>query len=132
MTIPFIGKLKIDGVETYTDANSVSYTTGLPDMITNVLVSGSATKVTITPDYTNARSTVNFSIRINADEGKVNPVNLFYALKFITTTEITLLPDNGFGGFIFRNMTLKNDISTGLSPDSSVSFSFEGQTAVKL
>ena len=81
MTIPFIGKLKIDGVETYIDANSLTYKLGLPEKTTNVLVNGSSTKTTTIPDFTNARSTVDFSIRINADEGKVNPINLFYDLK---------------------------------------------------
>ena len=132
MTIPFIGKLKIDGVETYIDANSLTYKLGLPEKTTNVLVNGSSTKTTTIPDFTNARSTVDFSIRINADEGKVNPINLFYDLKSKEDTEITLLPENGSGGFIFRNMTLMNDLSSGSSPDSSVSFSFKGQTAIKL
>jgi hypothetical protein len=96
------------------------------------LVNGSSTKTTTIPDFTNARSTVDFSIRINADEGKVNPINLFYDLKSKEDTEITLLPENGSGGFIFRNMTLMNDLSSGSSPDSSVAFSFQGQTAIKL
>ena len=100
MTIPFIGKLKIDGVETYIDANSLTYKLGLPEKTTNVLVNGSSTKTTTIPDFTNARSTVDFSIRINADEGKVNPINLFYDLKSKEDTEITLLPENGSGGFI--------------------------------
>lgn len=132
MTIPFIGKLKINDLETYHDANSLTYKLGLPEKVVDVLVNGSSTKTTTRPDFTNARSAVDFSIRINADEGKVNPVNLFYDLKSKEDTIITLLPENGSGGFIFRNMTLMNDISSGDSPDSSITFSFQGQTAIKL
>lgn len=132
MTIPFIGKLQIDGVETYIDANSLTYKLGLPEKISNPLVNGSSTKTTTIPDFTNARSTVDFSIRINADEGKANPINLFYDLKSKEDTIITLLPEKGSGGFIFRNMSLMNDLSSGSSPDSSITFSFQGQTAIKL
>lgn len=132
MTIPFIGKVKIDGVETYIDANSCTYEAGLPTIQLNVLVNGSATKTTPQPDFTNARSSVSFSIRINADSGKVNPTNLFKSLKSKYDTEIQLLPEDGSGGMIFRKMVLTNDISSGISPDSTINFAFQGDSAIIL
>lgn len=42
------------------------------------------------------------------------------------------MPEQGSGGYLFRNMVLINDIETTLSPESSITFTFEGQPAVKL
>lgn len=132
MTIPFIGKVKIDGVETYIDANSGTYEAGGITFNSQPLVNGSQTKFTKIPDYTNSQGRVSFSIRANADGGKTNPTNLFSSLKPRHDIEIQILPEEGSGGMIFRNMSLMNTLKGGLTPDSTITFEFEGDQATIL
>ncbi len=131
-TIPFFGKVTINDIPVMVDPNSIRLKQGLPNYIQNSLVNGSQVQVTSFPDYSTARSTCEFSIRINANSDNTNPINLFNSLKLATDTKITLMPEQGSGGYLFRNMVLINDIETTLSPESSITFTFEGQPAVKL
>jgi hypothetical protein len=131
-TIPFIGKFLIDGVEIFVGGNSGQLKHGNPQRITNSLVNGSQVKTIITVDQTTARSSVQFSIRANANSDKTNPSILYNSLRPRNDIEITFIPESGNGGYIFRNMTLINDLEQSVGSDASIMFMFEGATAITL
>lgn len=132
MTIPFIGKVLIDGINIFIDANSGNFEAGGITYTSQPLVNGSQTRYTKIPDTTNSQGMVNFSIRQNSDNGNTNPFILFNSLKPRHDIEIQIIPENGSGGMIFRNMSLMNTLKGGLTADSTISFEFQGDQAIIL
>lgn len=133
--IPFASRIKInDGPELSIDANSLEIDWGLPSSTEVSLVNGSQVKTVSLPDFATTRSRVRFSIRINANEEiESNPIKYFLALKQNNpNNKIETIVEKGSGSGLFRNMTLKNDLSFNTSPDSSIIFEFVGDPGVLL
>lgn len=133
----YLSRLYLDESRIYTTPNSIIIEGGNPTLQTQVQTNGSSQKTSTTPDYTNARGSVQFSINLNASDNEFeNPILLFSkykprGLSNIPAT-IKLLPENGVGGLIFTNMKLINSLQFNNDVNSTVSFIFEGDAATVL
>jgi hypothetical protein len=137
MTIAFIPKLYLDDTPLFIVADSMSLDDGSATLVTQTQVHGSQVKITRTPDYTNSKSNLTFQMTMNSsDNEQENPITLFqkYKQKALTnvSSTIKMLPESGVGGLIFTNMVLINTLQLSGGLNASISFTFEGNPAVKL
>lgn len=132
-----IYRISIDGSSIFVTPGSITFDVGNPTLQTQTQINGSIVKTTTTPDYTNSRGSIQFSMTANASDNEFeNPILLFskYKQKAISNVPATikLLPENGVGGMIFTNMKLVNSLQGSNDVNSQISFTFEGDAATVL